>query len=238
MHWIANNVLSAVFGVAVTKLWDAYWDNKEYLKLSIALIFRRNERIRLSCAYLFRIKYRNKYLLIKGNRIDQYQPVGGVYKTYQSFQKTCNELGVTSEKEKSFYEKNDLRVYVLGKDVMRFIKWFNTGEGREVNVTREFYEELIKPGFLPLEALINAQFEYIKQEHGRLHDSMAFQCKEVLLHNVYEVVLGEEYLDLLQNKINNGERRIIFVEQQDIEKEAVHIDDLDIKIGAHTKRIM
>ena len=52
---------------------------------------------------------------------------------------------------------------------MRFIKWFNTGEGREVNVTREFYEELIKPGFLPLEALINAQFEYIKQEHGRLH---------------------------------------------------------------------
>ena len=171
MHWIANNMLSATFGVAVTKLWDAYWDNKEYLKLSIALLFRRNERIRLSCAYLFRIKSGSKYLLIKGNRIDQYQPVGGVYKTYQSFQKTCNELGVTSEKEKSFYEKNDLRVYVLGKNVMRFIKYISRMDIQAL----VFWVTLKKLGFfcLPLQKgkmnypLVNARLFTTKRRETR-----------------------------------------------------------------------
>lgn len=43
-------------------------------------ILFKNEEIRVSAAYLFRIKIENKYLLVKGNKISQYQPIGGVYK--------------------------------------------------------------------------------------------------------------------------------------------------------------
>ena len=41
----------------------------------------RDKDIRISISYLFRIKVKGKYLLVRGDRIkNQFQPVGGVYK--------------------------------------------------------------------------------------------------------------------------------------------------------------
>ncbi|WP_374123545.1 SMODS-associated NUDIX domain-containing protein [Leptotrichia hongkongensis] len=54
------------------------------MKIWFQFLFRWNKNIRLSCAYLFQIKQDGKYLLIKGNQIEQYQPVSGVYKYYNS----------------------------------------------------------------------------------------------------------------------------------------------------------
>ena len=69
----------------ITFLASTIFHNRLRLKIYYQSLIRWNKNIRLSCAYLFRIRYNNKYLLIKGNRIDQYQPVGGVYKYYDSF---------------------------------------------------------------------------------------------------------------------------------------------------------
>ena len=44
-----------------------------------------NKLVRLSIAYLIRIKIGNQYLLVRGERLShQYQPVGGAYKFYQT----------------------------------------------------------------------------------------------------------------------------------------------------------
>lgn len=238
MKWIVNNLIPTIIGSILMKIFDEFWNNRKYLNLIIPLILSFNQKIRLSCAYLFRIRSGNKYLLIKGNHIDQYQPVGGVYKTFESFQEIAHKLEITPEKEEHFYEDNDLRVYMPGKSVMKFIHWFNTGAGREFNVTREFYEEMVVPGFLPIEALANVKIEYIKQVHSDLHYSVAFKCKEVLLHNIFEVTLSDVQIETLISKISNGEKRLIFVDQQAIEKEAVYINGLDAKIGAHSKSIL
>lgn len=232
-------ILGAIVGAIVSKLFDFLWGIRKYMRIWIILIFNRNERVRISCAYLFRIKSDNKYLLIKNKRIDQFQPVGGVYKYYESFKDESNKLGLTFEKNDNFYEKNDLRVYVPAKKVLRFIKWFNSGKNREINVTREFYEELIKTGFISQNELLEIQFEYIKQIDCKLKKSKHFGCKEILMHNIYDVSFNnKENLRHLEEIVENNGKQLIFVNSADIERGAVTIDGCDMKIGEHTKEIL
>lgn len=49
-------------------------------KLIRAGILRKETAIRISFAYLFRIKVDGKYFLVQNSRTKKYQPVGGAYK--------------------------------------------------------------------------------------------------------------------------------------------------------------
>lgn len=72
----------------------------------------------MSISYLFSIRDdEGNYLLIKGNRIQQYQPIGGVYKYFKSFQPIKSKLEVTDEINKNFYDPDDLRIYLPGKNL-------------------------------------------------------------------------------------------------------------------------
>ena len=62
--------------------------------------------------------------------------------------------GVRDENEESFYEENDLRIYVKGKYLCKVIKWFETMQNREFSVDREFKEELIHTDILPYDFLL------------------------------------------------------------------------------------
>lgn len=210
-----------------------------YTKIWIRLLLHRNEKVRISCAYLFRIRRGNKYLLIKGKKIEQYQPVGGVYKTFNSFEEIANGLDVQVERESTFFENRDLRVFVPGKNVLKFIKWFKTGKNRENNVIREFNEELVEPGFLPKESLTDARFEFIKQADCRLGYSNAFRCKEILIHDIYEVSFSKDiYWEELEKSVNKSNKQLILVLESDIEREAININGIEVKIGAHSKNVL
>lgn len=238
-EFLLSNIVSALFGAVFTAVIDFFKNTKGYIKIWLGMIGHSKESIRISCGYLFRIKMENKYLLIKGKRIEQFQPIGGVYKYYSSFNDVKNSLNITEEQNTSFFEEGDLRVYVPGKNVLKFIRWFNSGKNREVNVTREFYEELIEPGYLPENTLINAKFEFVKQAECKLGYSNAFRCREVLIHNIYEVTfLDSTYLEKLNSVINQGEKNLRFVSQIDIEREAVEVDGVENKIGAHAKNVI
>lgn len=237
--FLLSNIASAIFGAVFTSVIDFFKNTKGYIKIWFGLLGHRKERIRFSCGYLFRIKMDNRYLLIKGKRIEQFQPIGGVYKYYSSFNDIKNSLNITEEQNSTFYEDGDLRVYVPGKNVLKFIRWFNSGKNREVNVTREFYEELIVPGYIPENAIIDAKFEFIKQAECKLGYSNAFRCKEVLIHNIYEVTFSDPtYLEKLNNVIDQGEKSLRFVSQSDIEREAVEVNGVENKIGAHAKNVV
>ena len=69
-------------------------DNKRHLLIAIKSVFLWNTEIRVSISYLFQIKVDGKYLLVKGNRIDQYQPVGGVFKMLPSFKQIKHDLKI------------------------------------------------------------------------------------------------------------------------------------------------
>lgn len=113
----------------------------------ISKTWYHNTSIRLSIAYLYRIKVNDKYLLVKNARDGHWQPVGGVYKTLPGYEKKFEELQVLPdrlfESEKGI-AKGDLRVHVKGKNVIPFLRWFDSNEDRELSPWREFCEELIK----------------------------------------------------------------------------------------------
>lgn len=122
---------------------------KNWRRLWLFLITKtwyRNTSIRLSISYLYRIKINDKYLLVKSNHDGNWQPVGGVYKTLPGSEKIFEELNVQPDRvfetEKGI-AKCDLRVHVNGKNVIPFLRWFDSGEDRELSPWREFCEELI-----------------------------------------------------------------------------------------------
>lgn len=153
------------------------------------------DEVRFSIAYLFRIKVDNKYLLIEGNRINQYQPVGGVYKYYDSFKDKLNKWGVVSDDNIPIDQTsdNDLRVKVPKKNVIHFIEWFESGENREACVFREFNEEILKE--IPNEAyLFHDSFcpEFIRRDISDIQFSEHFQCYEVLIADIFDIKLNLE----------------------------------------------
>ena len=119
---IAASVLSAIVGAIITSIVHNRW----YWKTWIKTLLSRNNEYRVSFAYLFRIKIDDKYLLTQGKRINQYQPVGGVYKYFDSFEDKYNDWEITHEKNKDFFEDGDLRIYIKGKYLNDFIKWIDT----------------------------------------------------------------------------------------------------------------
>lgn len=235
LEWFIDNIGGAVVGFVISSILGWLLYNHKFLKIKINTMIHRNEDYRISYAYLFRIKLENKYLLIKGNRIDQYQPIGGVYKYFDSFSNLKNELQVVDEKDKSFYESNDLRIFLKGKNVVKLLKWIETGRNRECNHLREFYEELIEPGYIDSNALKDLKFEFIKRVNSGVHYSQHFKCKEILIFDVIEVLgidsENERFLYDVTNKID----KLVLVSAEDIDRECFMKKGLSTKIGAHCK---
>lgn len=212
--------------------------NYKNIILGIKSIYHWNEKIRFSISYLFRIKINNKYLLIKGSNIEQLQPVGGVYKVFDSFKTIEKENEIIFENEKGFYEENDLRFRTKGKYIKNIIKWFNSRLNREISVSREFYEELIINNILPLDSLVETKFEFIKQVKPKMAYSTHFGVNEILIFEIFEVLLSEEDKNKIINQIEKGNNLIKLVDWNDIEHECVEIEGQSRKIGAHTKYII
>lgn len=212
--------------------------NHKNIKLWLQGIMHWNKDIRFSISYLYRIKIDNKYLLIKGENIGQYQPVGGVYKYYKSFSNKANKYEICSESSKNFYEDGDLRFITKGRYIPKIIKWFNDSENREINVYREFYEEIVEPGFLSEEVMKNLEIEFLKQIPPKMKYSTHFGIKEILIFNIFEVRMPEQYLDTLKLATRDNKRKLILVEREDIEKECFDLDGKSTKIGGHTKNIL
>lgn len=216
------------------------WLNKRRLSLLAATSIHRDERIRVSVAYLFRIRIDESYLLIKGHNIGQYQPIGGVYKTFPSFKKIEQELDVRRDDhfKHNGRSDDDLRVTVPRRNLLAFIDWFDSREDREVETLREFKEELVDSGILPDETLGSFNPCFVKRSSRRLHYSEHFKTNELLMFDIYEVVLNEQHMDLLRNEATSGRGLLILVDVEDIEKGCKTIDSRSENIGIHTKEIL
>lgn len=217
----------------ITFLASTIFHNRLRLKIYYQSLIRWNKNIRLSCAYLFRIRYNNKYLLIKGNRIDQYQPVGGVYKYYDSFNGLKENLELKDESESHFYENGDLRLVTTGKHLVKFLDWFDTKKNREITVIRELIEEL-EPSGISIENLIKqSQVEYLKTVKEPITFSTHFQMDELKIFEIFEVKIPKEILDdVLKSE------HYFPVKAEDIEKFCCTKDGLSKKISATARYIV
>ena len=217
----------------ITFLASTIFHNRLRLKIYYQSLIRWNKNIRLSCAYLFRIRYNNKYLLIRGNRIDQYQPIGGVYKYYDSFNGLKENLELKDESESHFYEYGDLRLVTTGKHLVKFLDWFDTKKNREITVIRELIEEL-EPSGISIENLIKqSQVEYLKTVKEPITFSTHFQIDELKIFEIFEVKIPKEILDdVLKSE------HYLPVKAEYIEKFCFTKDGLSKKISATARYIV
>lgn len=217
----------------ITFLASTIFHNRLRLKIYYQSLIRWNKNIRLSCAYLFRIRYNNKYLLIRGNRIDQYQPIGGVYKYYDSFNGLKENLELKDESESHFYENGDLRLVTTGKHIVKFLDWFDTKKNREITVIRELIEEL-EPSGISIENLIKqSQIEYLKTVKEPITFSTHFQIDELKIFEIFEVKIPKEILDdVLKSE------HYLPVKAEYIEKFCFTKDGLSKKISATARYIV
>lgn len=125
---MSTNIISFILSVlAGLKLGWLVWifryffENRRNLFIAIKAIFLWNTEIRLSISYLFQIKASDKYLLIKAGRIEQYQPVGGVFKMLPSFKEIKRNCEIRDDESIPIDKTNrdDLRIRVKGKSLQK-----------------------------------------------------------------------------------------------------------------------
>lgn len=172
--------------------------------LKAGTIFRRAP-VRVSIAYLIAIPIEGKQLLVRGQRITtQFQPVGGVFKSYLSDHEMHQRFGALPDTRFTVDQRSrsDLRVRLPGRNLYKLLRWFKSREDRELFPFREFYEELVRPGTLDREAFAVFDCKYLGLKHLPLRFNSYSQCQQLIAAEVYELRPNELQRDLLRKLLN------------------------------------
>ena len=183
-------------------------------------IINKDDPIRISFAYLFRIKVDGKYLLVQNGRgTGKYQPVGGAYKTTEKEKTFLKEKFFLSEDDKipvDASSKNDYRMFVPAYKLKGFIKRFDKTLDRELvkNLKREFREELITTGILDFAKI---RYRYCGRHLTNIEFSRHFRCYELLLADVVELLPTREQEDKLRQLMTIESNDYYFATKDEIE---------------------
>lgn len=250
---IACIILSAIIGVSIEQFILSFPDltdvnswKREQRKYMKGHFICKDTLIRISFAYIFRIKVNGKYLLVMNSRhTGKYQPVGGVYKMKDSekqflaFKYNCMDDDMIPIDGSS---RNDYRLRVKNRYLRPFVRRFNKEIGREVidNISREFKEELIDTGILSIDKFKHLRYEYVGRYYNGVKFTQHFGCYELLLGDVVSLLLTPEQEVELQELLNDKNDNVAFFTDKQIEKLGVDIDqgDLGEIIADHSLNVL
>ena len=237
---IANEIAYILTGIVFTEFYNFLIEYAGSIKMLFKILRNWNEFVRISFAYLFRIKVGNKYLLIMGNRIKKYQPIGGVYKFYDIH--NLQRIGFDEMDEMKADGKNDkdLRGKIQAKKLPKLIKWFNTQECREYDANREFNEELVYSGILDDKIFRNIEYKKIKSVSSGIIKTPNYEL-EYKIFDIIELLPNEEQKRYLQElMLNNNNNQICFVTEDEIKKHKRNIvtDNYTNDITDHSESIL
>jgi hypothetical protein len=162
----------------------------QLLRLSWSSALAYHQNVRVSVAYLFRIKVDDRYLLVRGLRWPQFQPVGGVYKVFPSARSFLDEIHALDDNLVPIdpVSMDDLRVRVPGRYVPRFVAWFAQGRDRESGPWREFYEEFVATSLLPHAVFPFVQQRFLSRRVSQIRYSEYADSKELFVTDIFELV--------------------------------------------------
>jgi hypothetical protein len=175
-------------------------------------------RLRLSCSYLYRIKVDDYFLLIKSRKHDKFQPVGGNFKKNKYSHLFLKEIEIDEDDKIQNGERtsDDLRLYIHGQQFSRFLNWYNSPKReREISYDREFYEELVEPGILPGRLFCYPIVDFRKQVISRVTYSTYFDCKEIHIYDIVELIPTPNQLNSLRELKAKGDTELIKWATQD-----------------------
>lgn len=200
--------------------------------------------IRISFAYLYRIKVGKKYLLVKNSRgTDKYQPVGGVYKLYKNEKIVLkNRFHVMDDNKVTIdnSSRDDYRLRMENRFLLDFIDRFNRADSereRISNVGREFREELVDSGILNWNTI---RYRYCGRHMSELKFGEHFQIYELLLADIVELLPTEQQLLDLQHLMEQKTDQYYFASKEEIDSLGINTAEgrLQEFIADHTKKIL
>ncbi|GMQ58355.1 hypothetical protein AN1V17_27500 [Vallitalea sediminicola] len=250
---VGSSLGGLVVGIIVPFLKSSFVDimDTENWKTSQRKLVRKNfikktDNVRISFAYLFRIKVNGRYFLVKNARgTEKYQPVGGVYKMDQAeaqYLKTHYFVEDDHRIPINQSSKRDYRLQLQDKYIRRFVRRFNKTKNREVvqDLSREFKEELFDTGILNASKFGVLRYNYCGRHMTELQYSEHFQCYELLLADVVDVDLTanqeQEFLLLLSTNSD----KYCFATEDEIKSLGVRVGSSNLQetIADHTTKIL
>jgi hypothetical protein len=197
---------------------DAVLIGRERLRLLWFSFRYRNQMIRVSLCYLFRIRIDDRYLFVRSARAPVFLPVGGVYKATAGAKDFFDSIGVLADDlvPIDVNSRDDLRVRLPGRHLAAFMRWFEQGTCRETDQWREFYEELVEPGIVPAR-----DFRWIRHQHLRRRSSgIRFgahaQSLEIIVGDVRELLPSAAQLKALRNLRKASHPDVAWLTEQQI----------------------
>jgi len=202
----------------------------------------RNKDVRFSISYIFRIKVKDKFLLVKNRKGNYYQPVGGAYKTLPRIETIFKKYKVQPDNrfETSHgIAKNDLRFRVKGKNVMNIIRWFNSRENRETSQWREFCEELLTTNIISNKHVFRyIDYEYASTLQTPMKKAKKIDCQEILIYEIFDLVPNDEQIIELERMLTIGDtEKVKFADEVLIKNLGFdeRTKEINYEIGAQTK---
>lgn len=176
---------------------------------------KKDDYIRISYAYLYRIKINNKYLLIQNFRYEhpKYQPVGGVYKYTDEYKKLYidDRYVITDDNVSDKTTKNDFRLKVIAGKINKFYSDFNTGVQLRENsnfILREFYEEFFEENNNiknQRDKFGDIGVKFIGRHIEGITYSPYFSIYEMLLADIYELDFSVEQKNIILDIISSSQ---------------------------------
>lgn len=212
-------------------------------KLKRGRFIKDSTIIRISFAYLYRIKIGNEYLLVKNERgTGKYQPVGGVYKLLGNEKLELRNRYQVKDDNKIPLDRSsrdDYRLRLENRYLRKFVKRFDRKAEREqiYNLSREFKEELIEKGTISWSQIT---YRFCGRHMTELHFGDHFQCYELLLADVVELVPTPEQEADLERLVKQQSDIYRFATADEITSLGVDTASGDLRenIADHTLKII
>ena len=248
---LGEAIAGGFIAIFIEKVWCAVQDLRDTSNWKISQ--RRLERggfisdddiIRISFAYLYRIKVGNRYFLVQNSRnTGKYQPVGGVYKMEGNEKVTLKNLFHVIDDNKIPIDKSsrdDYRLQMENKYLRKFVKRFDCkkAEREQINnVSREFKEELIETGIINWDII---SYRFCGRHMTEIKFGEHFQIYELLLADVVELLPTQEQEQDLINLMDISSEKYRFATADQItclgmDTEAGQLYEC---IADHTKKIL
>lgn len=178
------------------------------------------DKIRCSMSGLVRIVSDNCYLLVRGQRIEQFQPAGGVFKYTTAGWQVLKALGATYDQNIAIDDdsRHDLRVYLPKRRLAEFLEWYLSSTGREVSPEREFREEVTRNGLLDAVVFATPELEWSRTHVSGIHWTPYFKCYEILVAEIFELLPNStQEAELRKSRANGQQQTLAWVTKEQIE---------------------
>lgn len=214
-------------------------------KLKRAGILQKDTVIRISFAYLFRIKVDGQYFLVQNARTKKYQPVGGAYKFHQEEADYLSHNIPVENDDRIPVDritKRDYRLLVKNEYLRKFVRRFNKTQYREnlSNLCREFAEEIFSARILDRSVFAELSYKYCGRHMTNVEFGNVFNHYELLLADIIEVQLSVTQEQLFRNLMETSCCKYRFATAEEIKSSGVKYgtNDLSDSIANHTFKIL